>query len=164
MRNSKVLALLILAAPLCGFALRPLTPDEQALARHATNNDPAWTTLADTEVMESRNKGLMFARFGPTVSKLKGADFEISGFMTPLEAAPQTRHFILTRRDTTCPFCPPNAATEAVEVTLDRPVAFTRSEVRVEGRLELVSTSDASLFYRLASAKLTSDVAFGRHS
>ena len=155
MRRSTILALALLAAPLCGFMVRPLTPAEQALARHATNNDPAWDTLADTQVTENKDRGLLFARFGPMVSRWKDADFEISGFMTPLDPSTQTRHFILTRRDPTCPFCPPNAPTEAVEVTLDHPTDLMAGMVRVEGRLRLVPTSDASLFYRLTDAKLT---------
>ena len=155
MRGRTILALALLTAPLCGFQVRPLTPTEQALVRHATNNDPAWDTLADAEVMENRDRGLMFARFGPTVSKLKDADFEISGFVTPLDPATRTRHFILTRRDSTCPFCPPNAPTEAVEITLDRPMDLVSGMVRVEGRLQLVTTSDTGLFYRLTDARVT---------
>ncbi len=164
MKALKAAALLLLASPLMAFVVRPLTPEERALVQHATNNDPAWGTLADTAVSEDKDKGLLLARFGPAVSRLKGADFEISGFMTPLETALQTRHFILTRRDTTCPFCPPNRPTEAVEVELDRPMAFTRDEVRVEGRLQLNASSEASLFYRLTGAKAALDPAYGGRS
>ena len=52
--------------------------------------------------------------------------------MTPLEASPQTSRFILTRRDATCPFCPTNSPLEAMEADLDRPIPFTRDEIRVE--------------------------------
>ena len=78
MRYSKLMGLLLLALPLMGFVVRPLTPEERALVQHATNNDPAWLTLADTQVSENKDKGLLFARFGPAVPKLKDQDFEIS--------------------------------------------------------------------------------------
>ena len=155
LRALSILAALVGAAPLCGFVTLPPTAVQQALAAHHTNNDPAWTTLRDARVDEDKARGLLTASFGPTVRRLDGQPFRISGYITPLEADLHTRHFIVTRRDTTCPFCPPNTPTEAVEVMLAQPVQLTRAEVSLTGRLELVSSSDAGLFYRLSGAALT---------
>lgn len=135
-------------------APQTLTPQQQAIAAHYTNNDPAWAILATTAVREDRAKGLLTATFPPRVQALSGRVFKISGFMSPLDTSGSTRHFIVTRRSTTCPFCPPNAATEAVEVKLDAPAKRTDGEVVVVGRMMLVSTSDEGLFYALIGATL----------
>ena len=76
------------------------------------------------------------------------------GFILPLEASPSSRHFMLVRRNTGCPFCPPNAPTEAVEVMAQAPVAYTGEEVRMSGRLRLVPSSGDGLFFRLDGATL----------
>ncbi len=146
-----------LALALCAFTTQPLTPSQQALAAHYTNNDPGWTLLRQATVSEDRAKGLLTARFTPDLQRLSGKAFQISGFMTPLEASGQTRHFIITRRSTTCPFCPPNEPTEAVEVRLDQPTSLSNEEVVVRGRMTLVATSDEGLFYSLSSATMLRD-------
>ena len=131
----------------------PTTAQQKALAQHYTNNDPIWGVLTSAVVSEDRAKGQLDAVFPPAVAALKGATVTVSGFMTPLEAQPRVRHFILTRRSTVCPFCPPNSPSEAVEVRLETPVAVTAEEVTVAGRLSLVAASDEGLFYSLADAR-----------
>ncbi len=151
-RLSRTTAISVLAVALCGFATRPLTPTEQALSSHHTNNDPAWTVLRDAQVKDDKAKGVMTATFPAALQAHAGKSFQISGYMTPLEDDLHTRHFIVTRRDTTCPFCPPNTPTEAVEVFMARPIAATPAEIAVSGRLELIASSQAGLFYRIADA------------
>ena len=133
---------------------QPLTPAQRAMVAHYTNNDPEWSVLRQAQVGEDRAKGLLTAQFPPAVQALSGKPFRISGFISPLESSPDTRHFIVTRRSTTCPFCPPNEPTEAVEVKLDAPARFTDAEVIVTGRLSLTGSSDEGLFYTLSGAKL----------
>jgi hypothetical protein len=69
-----------------------------------------------------------------------GKPFTITGFMTPLATTSPTRHFIVTRRSMTCPFCPPNTSAEAIEVHLASPAPFTDQQVRVEERTALAPT------------------------
>lgn len=135
-----------------GFVQRPLTPQEAKIAAHYTNNDPAWGVLAHATITTDRAKGQLSADFGPEVKALAGKTFKVSGFITPLETESRTRHFIVTRRSTTCPFCAPNEPTEAVEVRLTEPTPFTEEEVAVRGRLVLTRTSDEGLFYTLVDA------------
>jgi hypothetical protein len=141
----------------CGFVQRPLTPEEAKIAAHYTNNDPAWGVLAHATVTVDRAKGQLSADFGPEVKALAGKSFEVSGFITPLETDTQTRHFIVTRRSTTCPFCAPNEPTEAVEVQLTDRTPFTSEEVAVRGRLVLTRSSDEGLFYTLVDATRVTD-------
>lgn len=137
-----------------GWTVVPATAAQQQMAAHYTNNDPIWTTLRDAKVGEDKAKGQLTAAFSPAVQALAGKPVRISGFMTPLENRTSLHHFILTRRSTTCPFCPPNEPTEAVEVTLDAPIGVTQEEVSVTGALTLVSASDEGLFYQLKTAAL----------
>jgi hypothetical protein len=147
-------AALLMAVGVGGLTKQPLTAAQQALLNHYTNNDPAWTILDKTDVSEDLAKGVLKADFPREVAALTGKPFRISGFMLPLETATQTRHFIITRRSVTCPFCPPNAPTEAVEVKLDAPMAFTTEVVSVEGRLSLTPASGQGLFFRLDNASV----------
>jgi len=140
-----------------GLVQRPLTPQETKIAAHYTNNDPAWGVLAHATVTTDRAKGQLSAEFGPEVTALAGKTFKVSGFITPLEADAQTRHFIVTRRSTTCPFCAPNEPTEAVEVRLTAPTSVTAEEVSVRGRLVLTRSSDEGLFYALVDATRVTD-------
>lgn len=144
----------LMALGVGGLTKQPLTAAQQALVNHFTNNDPAWTILDKTKVTQDLAKGVLKAEFPPEVAGLSGKSVRISGFMLPLESTTQTRRFILTRRSVTCPFCPPNAPTEAVEVELEAPIAFTPELVSVEGRLALTRASDQGLFYRLTSASI----------
>ena len=128
------------------------TAAQKKIAEHYTNNDPIWATFRQAKVGEDRARGRLTASFTPELAAHAGKPLTVSGFMTPLESSPRLRHFILTRRSTTCPFCPPNEPTEAVEVRLDAPIAFTSEEVTVTGRLALVAESDEGLFYRLDGA------------
>ncbi len=152
----RTLGRLLLGAALlvteAGFTTQPMTAAQKKLAEHYTNNDPIWSVFRQAAVGEDRAKGLLTAAFTPEITAMSGKALKVSGFMTPLEPRTTLRHFILTRRSTTCPFCPPNEPTEAVEVRLDTPIAVTDQEVTVTGRLELVAASDEGLFYRLAAA------------
>lgn len=157
-RRAAALAVLLAAAAGAGgvraMTTQPLTAAQKAIAAHYTNNDPEWSVLRQAKVGEDRVKGLLTADFPPPVKALAGRPFRISGFMSPLETGRDTRHFIVTRRSTTCPFCPPNEPTEAVEVRLDAPARFTDQEVVVTGLLALSGSSDEGLFYVLSGAAL----------
>lgn len=142
------------AAMSCGFTHQTLSQSQLALINHHTNNDPNWTVLSHTVVEEDRARGVLNAAFDHDVLDLAGRPFAISGYMTPLEDNPRTSHFIITRRDPTCPFCPPNAPTEAIEVRTRTPVDFTRLEVAVSGRLKLVASSGQGLFFQLEDAEI----------
>ncbi len=131
----------------------PTAAQQKLLAQHYTDDDPIWAVLGSAAVTEDRARGEYDAAFPPAVAALGGRVVTVSGFMTPLEAQPRVRRFILTRRSVTCPFCPPNAPNEAVEVRLSEAVPVTSEEVTVAGRLTLVPASSAGLFYALPDAR-----------
>ena len=63
----------------------------------------------------------------PTPMKVKalvGKEVTISGFILPLESTEKFKHFILSKRTPTCPFCPPGEPNEIVDVMLDKPISW----------------------------------------
>jgi hypothetical protein len=142
--------IVLAAAGLCGFSQQPLTPQYNPL--HFVNNDPAWDLLNKATVTSDPAKGEYKATFPMDLLLLQGTHFKVSGFMLPLGTDPETLHFVLVRRNTACPFCPPNTPTEAVEVFSDGLVKYTGEEVIVTGHLSLFTSSAQGLFYRLDGA------------
>lgn len=120
--------------------------------KHFQNDDPVWDVLNRTQVITDRAKGEYRATFPTDLKAREGAQLRIPGFILPLEASSRSTHFMIVRRNTGCPFCPPNAPTEAVEVRTPLPVSYTGDEVVASGRLHLVSSSSEGLFFQLQDA------------
>lgn len=117
-------------------------------------DDLRWVLFHDAKITTDDAKGLYVADFSPSLRKLDGVSFSVSGYMLPVEASLTSAHFVLTRRSAGCPFCPPNAPTEAIEVFAAKPFAYTQSPITVEGRLHLVARSERGLFYRIDNARV----------
>ena len=143
--------LLLAAAALAGLCALQ-APALTYNPKHFENNDPLWTLFNETRVTPDKARGVYLASFPAKLTADEGAPLRVVGFILPLEASPSSRHFMLVRRNTGCPFCPPNAPTEAVEVMAQAPVAYTGEEVRMSGRLRLVASSGDGLFFRLDEA------------
>ncbi len=149
-------AVCVAALGLCGFTVQ----QANGLAydpNHYVNNDPMWGLLNQAEVTVDEKKGEYHAAFQPDLLHLAGTKLKITGFMMPLDPAKRTLHFALVRRNSACPFCPPNSPTEAVEVYSSAMVAYTGDEIAVTGRLTLVSNSSLGMFYRLDDARVVED-------
>jgi hypothetical protein len=138
---------------LCGFSIQqaPLRYDPN----HYENNDPAWSLLNEATVSADTRSGEYKAAFPADLQTLQAKAFTISGFMLPLDPGSKASHFALVRRNTACPFCPPNEPTEAIEIFSPAPVGYTGQELSVTGRLTLVASSSRGLFYRLDQARVT---------
>lgn len=151
MRSRFVLGLIspLAVLVLCAFDGAPaLTYNPQ----HFQNNDPIWDQLNRTTIKADADRGVYEAAFPDELKAKRGQPVQIAGFILPLEASASSAHFSLVRRNTGCPFCPPNAPTEAVEVFARAPVHYTGEEVRMTGRFQLVASSADGLFYRLEDA------------
>lgn len=149
-------AVCMAAFGLCGFSMQQAS----GLAydpNHYVNNDPMWGLLNQADVSVDEKKGEYHAAFQPDLLHLQGTKLKITGFMMPLDPSRRTLHFALVRRNSACPFCPPNSPTEAVEVFSSGMVAYTGEEIAVTGRLTLVSNSSQGMFYRLDDARVTEE-------
>ena len=153
-RSSLAAAFAVIAViGLCAFEAPPaLTYNPN----HYQNNDPIWDVLNSAQVTADRAKGEYVAKFPAALLARGNKPLRIAGFILPLEPTSQSAHFMLVRRNTGCPFCPPNAPTEAVEVFSLAKVAYTGEEVTLSGTLKLVSTSAEGLFFQLQGAEVTS--------
>ena len=146
-----LLRLMLLPAALLLAAAAPaLTYNPQ----HYVNNDPVWDDLNAATVTADRAAGEYRAVFPRALQDRRDHALRIAGFILPLEASSRSAHFMVVRRNTGCPFCPPNAPTEAVEVFSDAPVSYTGQEVTATGRLKLVASSADGLFFRLEHASV----------
>ncbi|HZZ32797.1 MAG TPA: hypothetical protein VFE10_12490 [Phenylobacterium sp.] len=149
-RRGAVLAGSAAVYVLCGAQAPVLTYNPN----HFQNDDPVWTLLNETQVIADPKKGEYRATFSPALLARQAKRLKVVGFILPLEATSQSAHFSLVRRNTGCPFCPPNAPTEAVEVFAKTPVRYTGEELAMEGDLKLVAASDQGLFFRLQNAEV----------
>lgn len=129
---------------------QPLAPEWNG--GHPESFDPLWNLLDEAHVATDPQKGVLRASFPDSLRRLSGQALNLEGFILPLEAGRQTRHFALTRRNSGCPFCPPNLPTEAVEVRTDRPVAVGPDLITIHGVLALRTDSDQGLFYEFGKA------------
>lgn len=123
---------------------------------HVESQDPTWQSLFEPRVAFDEARGIMTAALTDAVRAMHGRDLRIGGFILPISASPRFTHFVLTRRNASCPFCAPNEPTEAIEVFLSQPVEFRPDEMVVSGRFEVISESSEGLFYRLRGATMRS--------
>lgn len=147
------------AAPALAQAKRPPKPGETVVIDgkvvHLTVPDQTWKLLNSAKVTSDRKKGVMLAQFPQPLAALNGKALKIAGFILPLEATPQFDRFLLTKTNFACGFCPPPLPTEVIEVKLGRGrTKATLDPVTVRGRLELVASSEESVFYRLHDAAM----------
>lgn len=147
-RRLAILAGLLLS--LGGMAGQDWGPNGNGTLVH--QDDLRWVAFRDAAIAADNARGVYVATFGPGVRRIDGQRLRITGYMLPVEASTLSAHFVLTRRSTGCPFCPPNEPTEAIEVFATRPALYTQSPVTVEGTLRLVEHSAAGLFYRMDGA------------
>lgn len=118
-------------------------------------DDLKWVFFHDAKVTADNAKGVYVATFGKELIDLKGRRFTITGYMLPISADLKSPHFVLTRRVSGCPFCPPNEPTEAIEVFATAPKQYTQAPITVSGTLNFVSSSAAGLFFRLDKARVS---------
>lgn len=144
----RTLAALGLVVMLCGFQFRGLGDDQGP--DHP--DDPRWSAFRGVKVTPDKAKGVLVAQFPADLKADEGKVMDIGGYIVPLESSSDTSHFILTRRSSGCPFCPPNEANEALEVFLRKKVHYESRQFYITGKLKLVSTSDQGLFFRLEDA------------
>lgn len=136
---------------LCGFqSLFGGSPRGDGVPDHP--DDPRWAQFSGVKVVPDKARGVLVAQFPKDLKSGDGRVMDIGGYILPLENDSETSHFILTRRSTGCPFCPPNEANEAVEVFLKKKVHYEQRQFYIQGRLKLVSQSDKGLFFQLVDA------------
>jgi uncharacterized protein len=90
--------------------------------------------------------------YTPEVKEMNGKEITVSGFMVPLEAKENFRHFLLSRRAPTCAFCPPADPNEVVEVFTAKPLRWREDLVTCSGTLVLPNDGKGGIFFQLKDA------------
>jgi len=90
--------------------------------------------------------------YTPAVLALNQAQQRVQGFMMPLEAGEQQRHFLLSSVPLTCAFCTPGGPESMVEVRTRTPVKYSQGAVVVQGRFHVLHNDPAGLYYRMTEA------------
>jgi hypothetical protein len=113
------------------------------------SGDPLWKLLRTSKVREDPRTGFFSATHPAAVAALAGRTVTLSGYMLPIEQAPQTRHFLVSRYTPVCFFCPPGDPNEVVEVRTRTPRKASYDLVRVSGTFSLADNGEKGLFFRL---------------
>lgn len=127
-------------SPLSPFA--PLKPRDDVVA---------WSVLTDVKTT-LQNKRIVPV-YPNTVKALDQKTVRLQGFMMPLGAGEQQRHFLLASVPLTCSFCTPGGPESMVEVRTTKPVKYSLQAVVVEGRLHVLDNDPYGLYYRLTEAQ-----------
>ena len=130
-------------------------PADERAAQDALpkSSDPMWAVLTKTKIHVNEKQGTYSATYPPEVKALVGTEVTISGFILPLDATEKFKHFILSKRTPTCPFCPPGEPNEIIDVQMDKAIAWDEDSVKVSGTFELMSNPELGMFFRLKNAK-----------
>lgn len=140
------------------FLLTGFTSEQPSDERAAQNalpqsKDAMWTALGEARIVFDNKKEKYDATFPADVKSLVGTKVKISGFMLPLDAEDKFKHFLLSKRTPTCPFCPPGEPNEIVEVFSTEPTEWDDGLVTYEGEFKLIDNQDFGLFYQINQAK-----------
>jgi uncharacterized protein len=110
-----------------------------------------WSTLADVDVKFQKPK--ILTTYSPAVLKLNATKVKVEGYMTPLEAGTQHRHFLLLSVPPSCPFCVPGGPESMIEVRTEKPVPYSQNAMVVEGRFQVLQDDPMGLYYRMTGAQ-----------
>ena len=94
------------------------------------------------------------ATFPDEIKAKSGETVRMVGFVMPLEASLEQKHFLLTSSPPGCFFHVPGGPAGAVEVFATKPLSLGFDPVVFEGRFEALDTSDAGVVYRLHEARI----------
>ena len=128
------------------------TADSVTQAAEGSTDTLSWKTLAHASFRPGKR---IEVDYGTDVAKLDGSRVTLTGYIFPLEASGDQRHFLLSAYPPSCPYCLPGSATELVEVTTSTPLKFTYEPITLRGTLKLLQSEDlkGGLFYQLIRAQ-----------
>ncbi len=154
----KKLLLIPFVLLLCGFDKEKAAigqPKDERFAQDKLpkSSDPIWKVLGTTKIKSDYAQGYFDAIYSPEVKALVGKEVTISGFMLPLEATEKFKHFILSKRTPTCPFCPPGEPNEIIDIWMAEPVKWDEDTIKVSGKFELMNNRELGMFFKLTDAK-----------
>lgn len=122
------------------------------------SHDTMWNSFAKCKVKLNEDDAHDIYEYNitytPEVKAMEGKTITISGFMLPLESSEKFKHFILSKRTPTCPFCPPGEPNEIVDVWTKNPVKWDEGLVKVTGKFGFTKQKELGMFFKLSDAKM----------
>ncbi|HEX2859269.1 MAG TPA: DUF3299 domain-containing protein [Alphaproteobacteria bacterium] len=158
---------LLLVMALMGFTAKGSKPNPDVLPsgqpvseRNAQNmlpmgGDSVWNTLLQSKISYSNVAPHITATLTPDIKKLDGKTLSADGFILPLDASSASKHFLLSKRTPTCPFCPPGEPNEVIEVFCAKPVKVDDALVSVRGKFALTNNTDNGIFFVMKEAEVS---------
>ena len=145
---TRQIGILCLLFILCGFTTQPLD-ERQVQDTLPQSKDALWKKLVTTKIHYDEKKGLYSADIPSDIKEMVGKEITISGFILPLESTEKFKHFILSKRTPTCPFCPPGEPNEIVEVFMNKDLTYNENLLTVSGVFSLESNQEMGMFFKL---------------
>ena len=132
-------------------------PSDERAAQNSLpiSKDNMWNILGKTKVSLDEKQYTYSAKYPQEVKDLSGKQVTIKGFMLPLESTEKFKHFILSKRTPTCPYCPPGEPNEIVEVYTKEPVKWSENLVSVSGKFSLINNQNFGMFFKLDNSIIT---------
>lgn len=161
LRISKLAVFSAIFFMLCGFSVKESSnvpfgqpkSERQAQDELPKSNDPMWNILAKTKISVNKKKGLYSATYPDEIKALVGTEITIGGFILPVEPTEKFKHFILSKRTPTCPFCPPGAPNEIIDIWMEKPISWDEDMIKVTGTFELMNNPELGMFFKITKAK-----------
>jgi hypothetical protein len=110
-----------------------------------------WHLLARVNYTRVNDKTAL--QFDDGIRALDGKIVKLRGYVTPLDSTRDQRHFILSPKPPSCPYCLPAGPEEMVEVFGERPVKYSFDPITVFGRFGVRHAEDSGFFYRMLDAR-----------
>jgi hypothetical protein len=111
-----------------------------------------WRTLLEAEVSWTERE--LVAVLPDEVRAKNGQTVRLVGFVMPIEATLEQKHFLLTSSPPGCFFHVPGGAAGAVEVFASKSLDLGFDPVVFEGRFEALEASETGVIYRLHDARV----------
>lgn len=155
------LCLIILAFTSQAKALQKTTqtfsqPSDERAAQEKlpVSKDNMWAILGKTVVSLDEKQYTFSAKYPKEVKDLEGKTVTIKGFVLPLDATEKFKHFILSKRTPTCPYCPPGEPNEIIEVFSAQPIKWNENMVTVTGKFSLINNQNFGMFFKIDNASV----------
>lgn len=134
------------------FVLNVVANPQLEWVRQLGGDVVPWETLMAADLVFDQLA--VRARFPDELAKLDTQSVKLGGFMVPLEAAADQKHFLLSANPPSCFYHLPGGPTTVVEVFASKPIAASFEPLLLRGRLELVEESEVGVVYRLHDAEI----------
>jgi hypothetical protein len=110
-----------------------------------------WSVLGNVDSYKAKD-GRLLPKYPDNVLALDNQPVQLQGFMMPLDPGIKQTHFLLTVSPPSCPYCLPAGPEGVVEIKAGAPVRFSYKAMVLTGRMHVLKSDPAGLYYRLTDA------------